>query len=778
MSAFDFDGGSHGSPPDVVCKAAPIVKQNSLAQAQGVASSSTSASSASIGRRVGKQPASALSASNSRTAAQTSQPKQAKLEETSRVSKFFQKKGSTGSMKQRYLASYNHRPWNTATSAGSSSSSEFVAPQPPPPPSRQPRPDSDDGLFVAPVAPPPPLFRRTQTAPSSTILAASSSSASATSTAASVRVRHVKAAAEVAEQGEQQSFADDVRYLMDGLRPGEPQATRLLSLMQCVEQCVSCQEFRLHLKAHRLHPSLFRLLGATEDDAPQPGCDPQLSLGTAALFYALSRDRATLLLDKAGLGLLLRLLDTPDIRPQQADRLRQRLRNLFPDVPPELLTSARRLAMAALLSLGIRRASPWFKEAIRLQRGLDHALEALRDDLDYFGDDLGPQELNESMLARLARAREFLSLLENMSYKCPDNQQHLVAPCQPLLLRLMRLCSANRTAAPTAAACLLSGLQLLINLSHDNARAAELLSTGSGGADLLETIANLALDCGEDDGAEAPASTSASASTGTAAAPADNTKFDLTLLSLGVLINLAEHSDENQRRVSRLPGLIDRLAELFNVRFLRACSHELEEHLPDGSGAGGGSGSGGPDGRTERNGDEDETSSRSVGGDLEFGGHPSPSPFDRRVGAGGAAASRRMQQGGDAFHSALSRAGEHMEDSVVAAYAGLLLCCLAQRDIRLAALIRTRLKPQPSFVPVLSCVTKFLSFLTLAASAGNQEERQKSHEEAESIARLLKAVSRVEDAIREEDRLAASSEATDAWSAASTSGGRRGGRGK
>uniref|UniRef100_A0A1I8FLA5 WAPL domain-containing protein n=1 Tax=Macrostomum lignano TaxID=282301 RepID=A0A1I8FLA5_9PLAT len=415
---------------------------------------------------------------------------------------------------------------------------------------------------------------------------------------------------------------------------------------------------------------------------------PRLALS----LRAVSRIGPPCCWTKPAFGLLLRLLDTPDIRPQAGGQAQAATSKSVPGRATELPDQRQAPGHGRPAQSGHSPGLAWFKEGHPASAGA--STTPWRPCARRFGlfwrRSGGRNSLNEFMLAQGSLGLgSFLSLLENMSYKCPDNQQHLVAPCQPLLLRLMRLCSANRTAAPTAAACLLSGLQLLINLSHDNARAAELLSTGSGGADLLETIANLALDCGEDDGAESP-----------------GFDFDLTLLSLGVLINLAEHSDENQRRVSRLiAGLIDRLAELFNVRFLRACSHELEEHLPDGSGAGGGSGSGGPDGRTERNGDEDETSSR----------------------------------GGDAFHSALSRAGEHMEDSVVAAYAGLLLCCLAQRDIRLAALIRTRLKPQPSFVPVLSCVTKFLSFLTLAASAGNQEERQKSHEEAESIARLLKA---------------------------------------
>uniref|UniRef100_A0A1I8FQK5 NR LBD domain-containing protein n=1 Tax=Macrostomum lignano TaxID=282301 RepID=A0A1I8FQK5_9PLAT len=371
-----------------------------------------------------------------------------------------------------------------------------------------------------------------------------------------------------------------------------------------------------------------------------------------------------LLLDKAALACCSDWLDTPDIRPQQADRLRQRLRNLFPDAPPELLTSAQRAwPWAALLSLGIRRASPWRPSGF--SGASTTPLEALaRRFWTILATIWGPQQLNEFMLARLARAREFLSLLENMKLQVPRQPAAPGGPLhQPLLLRLDAplLCQQNRS---------------------PNCRRLP--------------------------------------------------SFDLTLLSLGVLINLAEHSDENQRRVSRLPGLIDRLAELFNVRFLRAPAlTNFEEHLPDGSGAGGGSGSGGPDGRTE--GMETRRMRLAAGGDLEFGGHPSP--FDRRVGAGGsrsqpphAAGRRRISQ---------PRSAEQRR-----AHGGLGGCRLRRPPAVLpgpaghppGALIRTRLKPQPSFVPVLSCTIK-------------------------------SAVSRVEDAIREEDRMAASSEATDAWSA-------------
>ncbi|KAL7055692.1 hypothetical protein AAHC03_022712 [Spirometra sp. Aus1] len=61
----------------------------------------------------------------------------------------------------------------------------------------------------------------------------------------------------------------------------------------------------------------------------------------------------------------------------------------------------------------------------------------------------------------------------------------------------------------------------------------------------------------------------------------------------------------------------------------------------------------------------------------------------------------------------MSSANQHMEDSVVAAYAALLLGCILQSSPRYTERIRARL-PDGKFRPLAIMLAKLLGFLSLA----------------------------------------------------------------
>eukprot|EP00057_Strongylocentrotus_purpuratus_P023217 XP_011677691.1 PREDICTED: protein wings apart-like [Strongylocentrotus purpuratus] len=80
-------------------------------------------------------------------------------------------------------------------------------------------------------------------------------------------VRHVKGASDCQESGESQQYADDIEYLMEGLKGTENVGTRCLSTMGFVEKC-SMPQFRMHMRAHG---TISKVFGKLQDAAQDPG---------------------------------------------------------------------------------------------------------------------------------------------------------------------------------------------------------------------------------------------------------------------------------------------------------------------------------------------------------------------------------------------------------------------------------------------------------------------------------------------------------------------------
>uniref|UniRef100_H2Z9V2 WAPL domain-containing protein n=1 Tax=Ciona savignyi TaxID=51511 RepID=H2Z9V2_CIOSA len=71
----------------------------------------------------------------------------------------------------------------------------------------------------------------------------------------------------------------------------------------------------------------------------------------------------------------------------------------------------------------------------------------------------------------------------------------------------------------------------------------------------------------------------------------------------------------------------------------------------------------------------------------------------------------------------LDKANEHMEHSVVAAYAGLVLGCLIHANRANIAVIRSYFGDDASFAPMIRILRKFLSFMNLTAGMSAKGER-------------------------------------------------------
>ncbi|XP_078384163.1 uncharacterized protein LOC144666641 [Oculina patagonica] len=193
-------------------------------------------------------------------------------------------------------------------------------------------------------------------------------------------VQNVKQVHECLESGEDQQFFDDVEYLLDGLKETRSLSTRCLSALDFASHC-SQPSFRVSLRAHGIAPKIFSAL----QDAPSDKC---LALCTSAITLMLSQDRQNADLDRSVLELMMKLLAV-DSNNQQSKSLKDynkyvtKVRTLLEKQhgSDELLAAGdddinpASLVCESMLSLTSQRTGEWFKEEIRVLRGLDHIMD-------------------------------------------------------------------------------------------------------------------------------------------------------------------------------------------------------------------------------------------------------------------------------------------------------------------------------------------------------------------------------------------------------------------
>ncbi|XP_076441923.1 uncharacterized protein LOC143280963 [Babylonia areolata] len=583
-------------------------------------------------------------------------------------------------------------------------------------------------------------------------------------------VHNVKMAYEVQESGETQDFMDDVEYLLENLKDSEPISIRALSTIQLAAKCIS-PAFRMHLRAHGTVTKIFSLL----HDACSSPC---LALSTASMMFMLSRDRLNMDLDKESLHLMLKLneVDTPrsngqvpesprvgaaaeaEQGPESAgedsadlEKWRARVQDLLVQLQKETnakqidldFVSTGNLAMESLLSLTSRRAGEWFKEELRVLGGLDHFVETIHRCGSGMKGDLASNLDNYTpSLRKLDRC---LRVLENITLTNTDNQNHVIAYNNGLLItatgRLLQQCVECLPTMPLQEVenevelkeqagwivfdCLLAILRVMLNVTHDNEQ-------GSGRVGQEEGLLHTVLTC--------VACTQWSV-------PPDQ-RFDLLVLSLGLLINLMEHSASSRQYLvdSRLmvqtsehqdpveKGAVETLVQLFLQRETAARQMEEAPETPskaddsvNKSGEWRESDSGiewiarsaekvkaaeeeqrkeaAKEGAKEGDGDG---GSKEKG--EEKGGEEAEKPID------GAS----ILEDEETFTKALHKAGKHMENSIVASYVGLLLGCLIQEKKDYVETVRKHL-PEGSFDSMIKILKKFLGFMNLTTAIGSTD---------------------------------------------------------
>uniref|UniRef100_A0A673LLA5 Wings apart-like protein homolog n=1 Tax=Sinocyclocheilus rhinocerous TaxID=307959 RepID=A0A673LLA5_9TELE len=602
----------------------------------------------------------------------------------------------SGPKKSPAKAVYNARHWNQPETEEVPPSKASVSSS-----SKDTNSHKDDGVFKAP--PPPPKVIKSVTIPTEPY--------QDIVTALKCRkehkelytvVQHVKHFNDVVEFGENQEFTDDFEYLEAGLKSTQPLNTRCLSVITLATRC-AMPSFRMHLRARGKVAQVFKMLS----DAQQ---HPNLALCTASLMYILSRDRLNMDLDRSCLELMIRLLEleqddsvADQLTAKEMSRVKEKIRKLCETVHNKHLDleniTTGHLAMETLLSLTSKRAGDWFKEELRLLGGLDHIVDKVKECVE----NLSKEEDKESLVASLWGAERCLRVLESVSVHNPENQAYLIAykesqlivssaralqHCEQMIQRYSREVSSSSSALPQSSHsnvgkavedCMRAVIGVLLNLTHDN----EWGSTKTGEQDgFIQT----ALDCVLKVPRYLP----------------QEQRFDIRVLGLGLLINLAEYSARNRHCLVEMEMdfsyLMETEVDLFLEREQAAVLAEAQtDDLISEA----------PKSQADQSGEWKETS-----GEIQWVASETNETNDKK---------EEEEEELD-LNKALQHAGKHMEDSIVASYSALLLGCLCQESPMNVKTVRENL-PKGDFSIMTEMLKKFLNFMNLTCSVGTTGQK-------------------------------------------------------
>ncbi|BFZ03718.1 hypothetical protein BsWGS_06757 [Bradybaena similaris] len=542
-------------------------------------------------------------------------------------------------------------------------------------------------------------------------------------------IQNVRQTHEVQELGETHDFIKEVDYLLESLKDTNSTTIRCLSCLKLASKCIS-PAFRMHMRVHGTVTRIFNLL--------QDACsDPSLALTTSAIMFILSRDRLSMDLDQPGLRLMLQLsgdvaaLEDSSMQALEKTRLKVKellglLQKSYSSEVDLDFVSTSSLALESLLSLTSRRAGEWFKQELRSVGGLDHIVDSVT-----FCEENLPEDLSRNIqksLPVLSKLNRYLKVLENISYMNPENDNYLFSYRNSVLLqscsRTLRKCQSCLSAFKlpenldsskavkdlpgyTILTCMLSVLMLMINVTHGNRLAS--LEVAS----LMETVVQCL--------------------TVTVYCIPVEQRFDLAVQCLVLLTNLVEHQEKNRQMFMDMRMQVRRAqTSLSRIRTVSAVSAIVELFV-----------------QREQAAREMEEEIDSI---SDTSASPSPSPREtlNKIGACVQQATckqKRLQKkqktlacdisagkivehqqnqsildGDETFTKALHKAGKHMENSIVAAYAAIFLGSVIADNKNYISAVK-KLLPNGDFGPMVTVLTKFHSFMALVTSNDHADVR-------------------------------------------------------
>ncbi|XP_034243848.1 wings apart-like protein homolog 1 isoform X2 [Thrips palmi] len=542
-------------------------------------------------------------------------------------------------------------------------------------------------------------------------------------------VRNVKKAHQIQESGEFQEFNDDVEYILDALQEQNPIGTRCLSAITLASKCM-VPAFRMHVRAHGTVAKFFKAL----HDAAR---DQSLGLCTATVMFALSQDRLNMDLDRDSLELMLNLLESDashlnaledcGLSSSQLLKNKLKVRELCAEIQSQGHAkhlnldniTVGQLAMETLLSLTSRRAGEWFKEELRELGGLEHIVKTICQCCVQIDDYV--VEWTDALLDRMRKIDRCLRVLENVTQENEENQVYLLkyqnASLVDVLVRLLRLCGNEVPLYPVfdpadkdstgvvLREALFAVLKVLINLSHDF-KALTYGSTLVGSKNgMLESSLHMLLHIPN--------------------YVVENSKFDLIVLALTLMINLMEHNVDNRLRLLRTKApaevesnqksAIEALIAMFYRQEEFARSEEAKtDAILDGKDTA-------EDSEKSKEAEKDKDKPKTV-----------------------QANKTQDEQIEETVAKLLAKAGRHMEHTFVAAYIGLLLGYVIMNNQEHEEMVR-RMLPEGDFKTMVAVLKKFFNFMSLTVTATGSSRGLSATET------VLKYMEKLDEPPREEE---------------------------
>ncbi|GIY62959.1 wings apart-like protein homolog, partial [Caerostris darwini] len=517
-------------------------------------------------------------------------------------------------------------------------------------------------------------------------------------------VKNVKQAYQCHESGETQEFNDDIEYLLECVQENNAIGTRCLSVLNLAAKCMS-PAFRIHLRAHGTMPKIFSAL----KDAPT---DPNLALCTATLMFVLSQDRLTMDIEASTLSLMLQLLETdPELRnPEKEidlilkdpalcamqDKHREKVYSLCEEMQQKGHAKHLKLdnintgilAMETLLSLTSRKAGEWFKEEVRVLGGLDRIADTVTSSAELLIPEVKEVVIQptEVQLDKIRKIDRCLRVLENVTHMNPENQEYLFKYKNSSLilscLNLMKLCKSHlleqkpvevdmtveepshkniKDESPLLS-CLLNLLKILSNITYQIPLSDTLFPDDDG---LMDQILMLILQVPR-------------------AVPVEK-RFDLLVLSLGLMINLVEYCPQNSAKFINMCGLgsFDTVNDGFEMPATEALIELMLSRL-----------------------DAARVSEEQADELLNSQEEKHAASIEKKD------VETAVDDLEETLMKTLQKAGKHMEHSIVAAYIVILLGCVAQKNSDFIDVMRDYLTDGKLDVMV-EVLKKFKSFVSL-----------------------------------------------------------------
>jgi len=515
-------------------------------------------------------------------------------------------------------------------------------------------------------------------------------------------VKNTKQAYQCLEYGETQKYKDDLEFLLEGLQKCHKLMTRCLSAIELAKKCLS-PNFRMHIKAHGIVEAIFDVLqDALENES--------LAFCTSAVLFVLANDKLMVDFDDKIIGLILKLITKKyeEVKTKEFEKLIQKIKNLFEKEEYSNIAldelDATTLARETLLSLTSRQTGQWFKKEIRVQCGLDHIIDTI------YGCSRNIINGDNSLLKNLSKMKRCLVLLVDVSSSDLVNQEYIISYRDGLMVEISTKVISSEIPIDEKdnliefEGCLLSILQLLLNLTHQNHDGVmKICKQENSLSAILKCILCL------------PKTLKM------------KRHFDFITMSLAVLINIAEHNKDaiaiivsadvtaviatplasNERRMSgNEPPCLKALVDLFLVRHEAGKEGNLMEELD----------------RIEK---EEAKLSESMhfhddGEALTYGDHfddttvvednESTIPQNEAATLNIEPRITLNEEEKKDINYVLTKAHENMMDSHVAAYTALLLGLLVEQNQENQDTVRSNI-PDKSFTALSQSLERILGFV-------------------------------------------------------------------